>query len=62
MLSIEKNMSSQELNSMSLWHEYHENDGRADFEVFYAHTMDNQKLLVKAAKGQVLMDFLRAQV
>jgi len=48
-------MSSQELNSMSLWHDYHLNGGSADFEVFYAHTLTNQKLLVKVAKGKALL-------
>jgi len=55
-------MSDKELNRMSLWHDYHQNGGSADFEVFYAHTIPNQKLLVKVAKGQVYTDFLRAQV
>ena len=61
-LYIEENMSDKELNRMSLWHDYHQNGGSADFEVFYAHTIPNQKLLVKVAKGQVYTDFLRAQV
>ena len=43
-------MSSQELNSMSLWHKYHENGGRVDFETFYGHELKNQKLLVKVSK------------
>ena len=51
MLSIEENMSRNELTRMSLWHDYHENGGSADFEVFYSHTIPNQKLLVKVAKG-----------
>jgi hypothetical protein len=50
MLSIEENMS-KELETMSLWHEYTANGGSADFEVFYAHTIPNQKLLVKVRKG-----------
>ena len=37
---------------MSLWHEYSENGGSADFEVFYAHEVENQKLLVKIARGK----------
>ncbi len=52
MLSIEENMSRNELTRMSLWHNYHENGGSADFEVFYAHTIPNQKLLVKVARGK----------
>ena len=55
-------MSNNELTRMSLWHDYTLNGGSADFEVFYAHTIPNQKLLVKVAKTHVLMDFLRAQV
>ena len=55
-------MSNQELNTLSMWHDYTLNGGSADFEVFYAHTIPNQKLLVKVAKGQVYTDFLRAQV
>jgi hypothetical protein len=50
MLSIEENMS-KELQTMNLWHEYTANGGSADFEVFYAHTIPNQKLLVKVRKG-----------
>ena len=45
-------MSSNELTRMSLWHDYTANGGSADFEVFYAHTLDNQKLLVKVARGK----------
>ena len=41
--------------SMSLWHQYHENGGSADFEVFYAHSTENQKLLVRVAKGKALL-------
>ena len=41
--------------SMSLWHQYHENGGSADFEVFYAHGVENQKLLVKVARGKALL-------
>ena len=41
--------------SMSLWHEYSENGGSADFETFYAHGVENQKLLVKVARGKALL-------
>ena len=50
MLSIEENMS-REQTRMNLWHDYRQNGGKCDFEVFYAHTIPNQKLLVKVAKG-----------
>ena len=40
---------------MSLWHQYHENGGSADFETFYAHGVENQKLLVKVARGKALL-------
>ena len=45
-------MSKNELVRISQWHEYTENGGSADFEVFYAHTIPNQKLLVKVARGK----------
>ena len=45
-------MSKNELIRISQWHEYTGNGGSADFEVFYAHTLENQKLLVKVAQGQ----------
>ena len=48
-------MSKNELIRLSQWHEYTENGGSADFEVFYAHTIPNQKLLVKVAKGKALL-------
>jgi hypothetical protein len=53
MLNIEENMS-KETETMSMWHDYHQNGGSADFEVFYAHTRANQKLLVKVARGKQL--------
>tara|TARA_Y100000034_G_scaffold103368_1_gene128857 strand:+ start:131 stop:346 length:216 start_codon:yes stop_codon:yes gene_type:complete len=53
----EKEMS--ELETMSMWHEYSANGGRADFEVFYAHTRANQKLLVKVARGKMSLDNYR---
>jgi len=49
-------MSKNELTRMSLWHVYTGNGGSADFEVFYAHTIPNQKLLVKVAKGKALIN------
>ena len=52
---------SKELKTMSLWHEYSANGGRADFEVFYAHTMDNQKLLVKVSKWANILRGNKAQ-
>jgi len=45
-------MSSNELTRMSLWHDYHLNGGSADFETFYSHKLENQKLLVKVARGK----------
>jgi hypothetical protein len=45
---------SNESKTMSMWHEYAENGGSAKFEVFYAHTRPNQKLLVKVARGKQL--------
>ena len=45
--------------SMRLWHEYSENGGSADFEVFYAHGLENQKLLVKVARGKALLRLSR---
>ena len=41
--------------SMSLWHQYSENGGSADFETFYSHKLENQKLLVKVARGKALL-------
>ena len=46
---------TNEQNVMSRWPTYHENGGSADFEVFYAHGVENQKLLVKVAKGKALL-------
>jgi hypothetical protein len=37
---------------LSRWHTYSEMGGSADFEVFYAHSDVNQKLLVKVARGK----------
>ena len=41
--------------SMSLGHEYSDNGGSADFETFYGHKLENQKLLVKVARGKALL-------
>ena len=41
--------------SMNLWHQYHENGGSADFETFYGHKLENQKLLVRVARGKALL-------
>ena len=48
-------MSNQELRTLSMWQEYHSNGGLADFETFYSHSRDNQKLLVKVARGKALL-------
>ena len=42
----------KEQNVMSRWHTYAGLNGSADFETFYAHSAENQKLLVKVAKGK----------
>ena len=49
-----KNMDKDNI-SMSLWHEYSDNGGSADFETFYGHKLENQKLLVKVARGKALL-------
>ena len=55
MLNIEENMSiHKEQNIMSRWHTYSKLGGSADFEIFYAHSRENQKLLVKVARGKAL--------
>ena len=55
MLNIEENMSiHKEQNIMSRWHTYHGLGGSADFETFYSHGVENQKLLVKVARGKAL--------
>ncbi len=46
---------NKETDIMARWHTYHENGGSADFEVFYAHSTENQKLLVRVAKGKALL-------
>jgi|TARA_B100000029_G_scaffold447141_1_gene468709 hypothetical protein len=45
----------KETETMARWHSYHKNGGSADFEVFYAHSVKNQKLLVRVAKGKALL-------
>jgi len=55
MLNIEENMSiHKEQNIMSRWHTYSGLGGSADFETFYSHGVENQKLLVKVAIGKAL--------
>ena len=46
---------NKETDIMARWHTYHENGGSADFEVFYEHSTENQKLLVRVAKGKALL-------
>jgi hypothetical protein len=48
-------MSNKEFETMAQWHTYKENGGSADFEVFYAHSRENQELLVKVARGKALL-------
>ena len=48
-------MSDKENITLSMWHEYQSNGGLADFETFYSHTVENQKLLVKVARGKALL-------
>jgi hypothetical protein len=50
-----------ELETISMWHEYSANGGRADFEVFYAHTRENQTLLVKVSKWANILRGEKAQ-
>ena len=38
--------------TLALWHTYANNSGSADFETFYSHKLENQKLLVKVARGK----------
>ena len=44
-----------ESDIMARWHTYSEMGGSADFEVFYAHSTENQKLLVRVARGKALL-------
>ena len=46
---------NQESEIMARWHTYSEMGGSADFEVFYAHSTKNQKLLVRVAKWKALL-------
>ena len=45
----------KETETMARYHEYSANGGTAKFEVFYAHGVENQKLLVKVARGKALL-------
>ena len=45
----------KETETMARWHEYSAKGGSADFEVFYAHSKKNQKLLVRVARGKALL-------
>ena len=47
--------SNKETDTMARWHTYSKLGGSADFEVFYAHSVENQKLLVRVAKGKALL-------
>jgi hypothetical protein len=47
-------MSNSETEILNRWHTYFANGGSADFEVFYAHSTENQNLLVKASRGKAL--------
>ena len=47
-----------ESDIMARWHTYSEMGGSADFEVFYAHSVENQKLLVKVPRGNALLSCL----
>ena len=46
---------NKESRILARWHNYSEMGGSADFEVFYAHSAENQKLLVRVAKGKALL-------
>ena len=46
---------NNESRILARWHTYSEMGGSADFEVFYAHSEKNQKLLVRVAKGKALL-------
>jgi len=46
---------NKETDIMARWHTYHDNGGSADFEIFYGHTVKNQELLVRVAKGKALL-------
>ena len=55
MLNIEEKMSNSETEVLNRWHTYFANGGSADFEVFYAHSTENQNLLVRVARGKALL-------
>jgi hypothetical protein len=58
--NIEENMSIHKENDiMARWHTYSKLGGSADFEVFYAHSEKNQKLLVRVARGKALLRLSR---
>ena len=46
---------NKESRILARWHNYSEMGGSADFEVFYAHSVENQKLLLRVAKGKALL-------
>tara|TARA_R110000765_G_scaffold185249_1_gene290986 strand:- start:780 stop:932 length:153 start_codon:yes stop_codon:yes gene_type:complete len=46
---------NNEQKTMSMWHTYQSLGGSAEFETFYAHSIVNQKLLVKVARGKNLL-------
>jgi hypothetical protein len=48
-------MSNSETEVLNRWHTYFANGGSADFEVFYAHSTENQNLLVRVARGKALL-------
>ena len=45
----------KENDIMARWRTYSKMGGSADFETFYAHGVENQKLLVKVARGKALL-------
>ena len=45
----------KESRILARWHNYSEMGGSTDFEDFYAHSVENQKLLVKVARGKSLL-------
>ena len=47
--------SNNESRILARWHTYSEMGGSADFEVFYAQSEKNQKLLLRVAKGKALL-------
>jgi len=49
----------KENDIMARWHTYSKMGGSADFETFYSHGVENQKLLVKVARGKALLTLSR---